>query len=214
MGLFCTKILHQKSAIASMVYFWCIFLNFCTLAGCFLDVVGQLIIGRQSVAAQRARAAPNREIVAVGLEAFSQILDALAFLLVTPEFLGGERLQAFRGYLSTIISSISFWLNRSSDVTTTRAFASLSFYCILLLINIAAIYFFFDRHFVADEDNIIRPLLLIGCVILVAMSFLSMALFILKIVQSVLARTVAFSIGTGLFLLSRCIMIWLAWTHA
>jgi hypothetical protein len=159
----------------------------------------------------------------VGLEAFSQILDIIAFILVTPEFLSGERLQTFRRYLSSIVSTLSVWLDESPNMTTSSALFSFTGLMFVLVVTVVATQAVFDPSFsstrighIIDQHIGINPiiigtLLAVICIGLLIFTFLSLVLLILTIVQSVLVRVIAFSIGTGLFLLSRCIMIWLTW---
>ena len=148
----------------------------------------------------------------MGLEAFSQILDGIAFFLITPEFLGEERLRHFRHYLSNIVSKMSVWLEQSPQLTTHDAFGTVIGGAITSFLSSLIFVDFNNTEF---SSTVFGKIIEAG-MIFVVLSFtgyflLAFCLLITVIVRSVLVRGVAFAIGAGLFLLSRCVMIWLKW---
>ena len=140
------------------------------------------------------------------IEAFSQILDGLAFLLVTPEFLGGEKIQQVRSRLLRAYAVLRRFDKRAKG---EGEYIRGSLWLVFVYGPVIA---FATFGIAAAPDKFIFGYLFLGFAIIsdIIVLVFALALF-LKLATSLLVRAVAFGLGTVCFLLSRAMMIWFTW---
>jgi Na+/proline symporter len=142
------------------------------------------------------------------IEAFSQILDGLAFLLVTPEFLGGEKIQQVRSRLIRVYAVLRRF-DKRAKAEGEYIRGSLWFVFVFgAVVAFASFGFATEPHKSVFEYLMFAFLVLADIIVLV----FAMALF-LKLVTSLLVRAAAFGLGATCFFFSRGMMIWFTWHH-
>ena len=129
-------------------------------------------------------------------EVTAQLLDALAFLLVTPEFLGKQTLSSIRSHLQKYASKLQ---NRIIII---------GFFVFLFILTVISIIFVLYR----ENHN---PLGLHEKMGIIAIPYtfgiLPLAYYIIQIAAKLAVRRIMFSVGVALFFLARGISVWHAW---
>jgi hypothetical protein len=142
------------------------------------------------------------------LEALSEILDTVSFILVTPEFLRESRLCRIRLQLEKLVAFIMSRLNMPySKTTQTRDLR----YVILVGIVAAGIPFAIVGavDYIAPKFDYIvwHPAIFLSLFGINFIIFGILGLFVIGI-EKVAVRGILFLIGTSLFFVTRALMFW------
>ena len=150
------------------------------------------------------------------LETVSQYLDALAFILVTPEFLGDERVRKLQSRIRAALGKFY------SDETENKAKEYGAAFGLFMynLVFYVAIYLFSTRFEGTRYYQYIHstPILFYSiyyftiCLLFTSSVALAIsgAFLLLYLVQSPALRIFIFSIGAIVFFASRALMIWVS----
>jgi hypothetical protein len=147
-------------------------------------------------------------------EVLSQGLDAAAFILVTPEFLGEGRVE----WLRSLLNGLILWYGREIRVPALTTFRG--------LLSFGAAYIFLGFVFVSLSRTLDRVgavhgvlwylqeglsvLLFVAGTLCMVGIFTVVTFLILKAITFGLVRIFIFGIGAICFFTSRAIMIWAA----
>jgi hypothetical protein len=140
----------------------------------------------------------------INAEFTTQLLDAFAFPLVTPEFLGEQKLAAARSYIRTLrVSLVRIWNSNMTMLLSVGIFAPA--FLILLVISLQPLLLPFVYELV------FYTLLILLFVSLAIVPLLFGVDCILALALRLVVRRVMFSTGVILFFVSRAIAAYHAW---
>lgn len=154
-------------------------------------------------------------------ELVGQLLDAAAFVFVTPEILGSERLGAIR---RIAIRNIVIFKSKLMDITKIETKNDIIDHVFIAISSIVVLWFSGIVIFAAaingfsvPKDRNILSVMFWSVVIGVAFcASLSIALtyisYLISSITSILAvRRTMFVVGAAMFFLARAVLVWHAW---
>jgi hypothetical protein len=144
------------------------------------------------------------------MEVTAQLLDALAFLLVTPEFLGETTLISIRQHLHSIGDYLSIKLI-VADLGSTILVAILSAFGIILFVYGTLEYITYNVALPLSL-RIVGSIFIFISLIFTSISVIGIGLYIVVSLAARLAiRRIMFGVGVVLFFLARAVSVWHAW---
>lgn len=148
------------------------------------------------------------------MEVISQILDALAFLLVTPEFLEEQTLGSIRSHLEKISDWITLLIEKSWGSRKRSGPLFLIVLSAYLIFNVAGFIFGVPPN---SSINLTTPsvIIYVSGTIMIGVIWLIMLFYMMALLADMSARLVIrrrmFGLGVLLFFLARVISVWHAW---
>jgi hypothetical protein len=155
----------------------------------------------------------------INIEILTQSLDALSFVLVTPEFMGEQTLESIRKFLR----AFSNLLVRIQEKALSFGERDVFDYLLLMFFIVSLLFL----AFVGDntigsyfKQTVVFRLLATAFVVLawglfistIGFAIVSVSLYLIfSIASVVLYRRIMFSVGVILFFSSRTIAVWHAW---
>jgi hypothetical protein len=143
-------------------------------------------------------------------EALSQVLEAVAFIFVTPEFIEERKLTKVRTALDNlIIRIITVWLDpHYSASPRNKASIIISVFVTglsLLILSILMIYFGETHH--EYSGLVMLPIIIFFplSILTIVMCLIALLIFAL---EKVLIRGILFVVGSAAFFLSKMMMFW------
>jgi hypothetical protein len=136
----------------------------------------------------------------MNVEAAAQFLDALAFLLVTPEFLGEQTLGSIRSHLT---KGFEFLMSKYISIGSIVLSIMVS---LIVIIGIGT-FPLAGREFLLMS----RPIVVISGVILAFVALFAYSWVIVGLAAMLAVRRILFGVGVVLFFLARGISVWHAW---
>jgi hypothetical protein len=148
----------------------------------------------------------------MNMDAVSQLADGASFLLVTPEFLGEEKLRAFREQ----VKAPFYWtFNREEEPEVFKNIMLMPFSILFLAgTELVLIWIFNAMGWMIPGSTFARVVIITLALynILFAIAFLWMfVLAILLLTARLAARRVMFAAGAALYLSTRLVLAWHSW---
>jgi hypothetical protein len=146
-------------------------------------------------------------------EAISQILDTIAFILVTPEFLGGEKMQHLRVPLHRLAVKIRIWAEDTEPLSVGQEICLVVFVPVLMILFLVLSGWVVQSFLPHNEATMaIYGFIVWGVFVWFGLGWLvHLALLVISVMESILIRQISFMLGAALFLVSRGLMILVTW---
>ena len=163
------------------------------------------------------------------MEVTAQILDALAFVLVTPEFLGEQTLCSIRHFLDTISQRIRHAIFRKRFMILVAVFLFIIPFLITsgILLLVVSKNIVGGTHIFTQEQPDVAALaraaldfiipsgiviaVILSPIVLIAVLLIIILNLVVFIAARLVVRRIMFGLGVVFFFLARGISVWHAW---
>jgi hypothetical protein len=151
----------------------------------------------------------------LNIEAITNVLDALSFVLITPEFLGDKRLQRIKTRAEDFSRKIYVVLSgQHQDPMGPKSFFFTSFGALLLTGGTGWFAGTKMISFMPDSRVLFVPWLLVlalSVYVLAGTFFIILAGLVAQIAAVAAVRWIMLNVGAFIFMLARGLMVWQTW---